>query len=127
MCTGSSHIHAHFATALGEGGKYAEAVTEFDKALAIRPNDPETLLKRGTSLAGLGRMDEAIADYRAVLAIRPDDTMAYLNLGAALAARGEYREAVDMYRMVLLIQPGMPRPTSTSVPRCSVRASSTTP
>ena len=103
---GSSYIHAHYATALGEAGKYAEALTEFDKALAIRPNDPETLLKRGTSLAGLGRLDEAIADYRAVIALRPDDAIAYLNLGASLAARGEYDEAVAMYRKVLAIQPG---------------------
>ena len=101
----SSHTHAHYAAALGEGGKYAEALTEFDKALAIRPNDPETLLKRGTSLAGLGRLDEAIADYHAALALRPDDAIAYLNLGASLAARGENDEAVAMYRKVLAIQP----------------------
>ena len=103
---GSAHIHAHYATALGEGGKYAEALTEFDKSLAIRPNDPETLLKRGTSLAGLGRLDEAIADYRAVIALRPDDAMAYLNLGASLSARANYDEAVATYRTVLAIQPG---------------------
>jgi Flp pilus assembly protein TadD len=103
---GSSYIHAHYATALGEGGKYAEAVTEFDRALAIRPDDPETLLKRGTTLAGLGRLDEAIADYHATLALRPDDAIAYLNLGAALAARGRYHEAIAMYRKVLEIQPG---------------------
>ncbi len=103
---GSAHIHAHYATALGEGGKNAEALTEFDKALAIAPNDAETLLKRGTALAGLGRLDEAIADYRAVIALRPDDAIAYLNIGAALAARAEYDEAVAMYRKVLAIQPG---------------------
>jgi protein O-mannosyl-transferase len=103
---GSSYIHAHYATALGEGGKYAEALTEFDKALAIWPNDPETLVKRGTSLAGLGRLDEAIASYRAAIALRPDEAIAYLNLGASLAARAEYDEAVAMYRKVLDIQPG---------------------
>ena len=47
------------------GASIAAAVTEFDKALAIWPNDPETLVKRGTSLAGQGRFDEAIASYRA--------------------------------------------------------------
>ena len=87
----------------------AEALTEFDKALAIWPNDPETLLKRGTSLAGLGRLDEAIAGYRAVIALRPDEAIAYLNLGASLAARAEYDEAVAMYRKVLDIQPGSAR------------------
>jgi protein O-mannosyl-transferase len=103
---GSSYIHAHYATALGEGGKHAEALTEFDKALAVWPNDPETLLKRGTSLAGLGRLDEAIVGYRAVIALRPDEPLAYLNLGASLAARADYDEAVAMYRKVLDIQPG---------------------
>ena len=103
---GSSQTHANYATALGEGGKYAEAVAEFDKALAIWPNDPETLVKRGSALAGQNQYDEAIRSYRAALALRPDDAMAFLNLGAALAARGQYDEAIAMYRKALVIQPG---------------------
>ena len=57
-------------------GKYAEAVTEFDKALAIRPNDPEVLLKRGTTLAGLGRLDEAAAALSVSPQIREQDVVA---------------------------------------------------
>jgi tetratricopeptide (TPR) repeat protein len=102
---GSSQTHVNYATALGEKGDLAAAVTEFDRALAIWPKDADTLVKRGSSLAGQGRFDEAIASYRAALELRPDDAMAYLNLGAALAGRGEYDEAIVQYRKSLSIQP----------------------
>ena len=87
-------------------GAYATAVSEFDKALAIWPDDPDSLVKRGSALSGQGKYEEAISSYRAALVLRPDDAMAYLNLGGALAARGQYDEAIAMYRKALIIQPG---------------------
>ena len=132
---GSSHIHAHYATALGEGGKYAEALTEFDKALAIWPNDPETLLKRGTALAGLGRLDEAGSPQpsQAGTAVSGRDVTPspISTFGASLAApaRGTTRPSPCTARPWPSSLAAWPRrtPTSGEAVACSVRASLTRP
>ncbi|MGC1133032.1 MAG: tetratricopeptide repeat protein [Nitrososphaeraceae archaeon] len=40
-----------------------EAISYFDKALSLEPNDAKTLNGKGTALANLGNYDEAIEYY----------------------------------------------------------------
>ncbi len=104
---GSSLAHSRYGLVLAQSGKPLEALAEFDQALAIRPDDPGTLIKRGAALASLGRLDEAMASDRAALAIWPDDPIARLNLGIALALGGRSDEAIACLRQAIASRPSL--------------------
>ena len=52
-------------------GRFSDALESYDRALAIKPDDAETLYHRGHALANLGRYGEAIEAWQRVLAIDP--------------------------------------------------------
>jgi tetratricopeptide (TPR) repeat protein len=52
-------------------GKNNESITYFDKALAMDPNDVESLNGKGVALANLGKYCEAIKYFDKALTIKP--------------------------------------------------------
>ena len=49
----------------------AEALTAFDKALALNPNVADTWNSRGTVLNDFERFDEALSDFDKAIALKP--------------------------------------------------------
>ncbi|HJW19531.1 MAG TPA: tetratricopeptide repeat protein, partial [Candidatus Nitrosotalea sp.] len=41
-------------------GDFEQALSYFDQAIILQPNNPDLLNKKGVALRGLGRYDEAI-------------------------------------------------------------------
>ena len=91
-------------------GRLPEAVSEFDAALRISPNDMRTRVNRGKALARIpGRLPEAIAEYEAALRIRPDYPEAHNDLGNLLAnLPGHLPDAISEYETALRIKPDYP-------------------
>ena len=54
-------------------GNFDEALSCFDQAIMIQPNNPDLLNKKGVALRGLGRYDEAIECFNKSLQIDPRD------------------------------------------------------
>jgi tetratricopeptide (TPR) repeat protein len=67
------------------GGRFAEALAEYERVLARAPDDPEMLLQAGEARAQLGRIAEARADWERGLAL------ARTRGDLALAGRLEHR------------------------------------
>ncbi len=67
-------------------GKNNEAISFFDKALAINPNDVDVLTNRGIALHFLGKYNEAISFFDKALAINPNYKLASDNKCLALDA-----------------------------------------
>jgi len=64
------------------GGAFAECVTAFDQALALKGNkEADWLLRRGRCKDRLGNEDAAVEDFQAALRIKPDFAAAYYHLG----------------------------------------------
>jgi tetratricopeptide (TPR) repeat protein len=61
------------ANTLCELNRPAEAVTAFDRALRLAPDDPDILNNHGNALLTLNRIAEALASYDRALALRPHD------------------------------------------------------
>jgi tetratricopeptide (TPR) repeat protein len=91
--------------ALNDLGRYDEAITYFDKALAINPNYKNALLSKGWSLSNLGRYDEAIEYYDRAIEIDPNYILALNNKGLALNGLGRYDEAITYFDKALAINP----------------------
>ena len=85
--------------------KLEEAISDYNKAIALEPDAPDPYLNRGTAYEGLGKYQEAITDYEQVLALNPDDVMAYNNLGNANAGLGNWRSAVEYYHKATELAP----------------------
>ena len=77
-----------------------------DAALAIRPNDGDTLVNRAAAYAALGDYGSAVANLTTALAsgVR-EPHKAYFNRGAAREALGDVRGAYEDYNTALTIQP----------------------
>jgi tetratricopeptide (TPR) repeat protein len=91
-----------------ETGQYPEALADFNRALELRPDHPNTLNNRGSALARLGRYDEALADYSRALELRPNHPDTLNNRGSALWNLGRYDEALADCNRALELRPDHP-------------------
>ncbi len=90
---------------LSNQGKADEAMTNYEKSLAINPNYEDAQNNLGHALAQKGRLVEAISHYEAALKIKPDLAEAHNNLGNALGDLGKLDEAIAHYEAALRIDP----------------------
>jgi tetratricopeptide (TPR) repeat protein len=79
------------------------ALALFERALAARPDDSETLFNRGAVLHRLGRLDEALSDYERALTLNPANVPALSNRGAVLLLQGRFEDAIANYDRALTI------------------------
>jgi Flp pilus assembly protein TadD len=56
-----------------EDGQFEEALSHFEQALILQPNNPDVLNKKGVALRGLGRYNEALECFNKSLQLDPRD------------------------------------------------------
>lgn len=86
-------------------GAFDEAIACCRRAIAIRPNHPDTHYNLAQALLHQDRPEEAMAAYRETLRLDPNYMGAYINLGTLLQARGMLDEAVACFQEALRRQP----------------------
>jgi Tfp pilus assembly protein PilF len=74
--------------------RYQEALTLFEQAVEVDPDDVYALYYRGVARGRLGDSEGAIQDLRAVAERKPDLSAASLELGVALVDDGRAAEAM---------------------------------
>src|SRR5690606_40094308 len=85
------------ATVLESGGRTRQAVTEFERAIKLRPEDPQLLNALGYTLADHKmRLKDAEALVRRALAVSPDNPAIQDSLGWVLYRRGHQEPAIQM-------------------------------
>ena len=82
-----------------------EALTSYDRALALQPLYFDALNNRGILLLSLGRVDEAIENNRRYVTKQPYSKQAHFNLGTALLAGRDYAGAADAFLRAQRISP----------------------
>ncbi|MES1256357.1 MAG: tetratricopeptide repeat protein [Acidobacteriota bacterium] len=91
--------------AFARQGRWEEANTQFQEALAMSPADADVRALIGDAFFGLHAFDDAIRYYRAHLGARPNDVLALGGLGMALAVTGRFDEAAGVFRRVIELKP----------------------
>jgi predicted O-linked N-acetylglucosamine transferase (SPINDLY family) len=91
--------------ALYELKRYQEAITDYDKALTLKPDYAEAYSNKGATLNELKRYEEAIAHYDKALSLKPDYAEAYSNKGATLNELKRYDEAIAHYDKAISLKP----------------------
>jgi tetratricopeptide (TPR) repeat protein len=89
-----------------QDGNNRRALSLFNEALAMRPNDPVLLTGAGAALHADGRQREAIAQLKRALELRPDLTPASVLLGQIAYDEGDAALAIKTYENALKHAPG---------------------
>lgn len=101
----NSRAHAHLGHALTAEARHEEAIAQFQRALALRPDYPEALNYLGAALARRGEPEAAVPMFRRAVELSPALPHARTNLATALAQSGRIGEAIVEYREVVRLTP----------------------
>ena len=85
--------------------KLDESQLSLERALALEPNNAETLNNLANTLKRLGLAAEAEKRWNAALALEPDYAEAYSNLSNLLIDQGEYDRAEGVARRAIELNP----------------------
>ena len=104
----------NLGTSLMDRGQLDDALSYFQKALAVRSHSEHSHYNLslalihdsvGNVLARKGRLDDAIVHLRQAIGFRPDYPDAHYNLGTALFQKGDLDGAIAEWRTTLSIHP----------------------
>ncbi len=90
---------------LGQG-RPAEALADFEAALAAVGAHPDILNSHGIALQMLGRHREALADFDRALALAPGNPLIHANRGAVLTELGRHQDAARSLGTAAGLDPG---------------------
>lgn len=82
-----------------------DALTAWQRAMELLPNDAEVPGNLGALLSDRGQFDAALDCYRRALALKPDFAEAHSNLALVLLRLGRFEEAAASARAALLRKP----------------------
>jgi Flp pilus assembly protein TadD len=87
-------------------GRLEDAVTQYQEALKLKPNDAEVLSNLAAAYVQLGRLDDAQAEYEKALALYPGLAEAHYGLGMTYAAKGDKQKAIESLQKFLELDTG---------------------
>ncbi len=85
--------------------KYAAALASYNRAIALRPQEPSYLCSQANALTKLNRSPEAIATYRRAIRIQPELANAHFELAGLLAADNQVTESMREYAEAVRLNP----------------------
>ncbi len=86
-------------------GDYAGAITDYTKAIRLKPDDANAYLNWGAAKDNLGQHFAAIADFDTAIKLKPNAADAYLNRGAAKNNLGQHFAAIADYDIAIRLKP----------------------
>ncbi len=90
---------------LTQKGQFESAIAEWNKALALNPEDAKALNNYGALLMRQGRLEEAVRVLQKALRLKPDFPSAGDNMGLAMMRSGKLEEALPYFRKALEWKP----------------------
>jgi protein O-mannosyl-transferase len=107
-CSPENHsVYTGLASYYQKTGKIDVAIEQLQHALAIKPDDAESLSNLGAAWTKLGRFDDAVHCLQEALSINPSNKDARVNLGEALANLQQYDAAIEEYEAAIKIDPDL--------------------
>lgn len=89
-----------------EAKRYVEAVAEFRKAVAAKPNSVPAHINLGAALTQTGDLKGAAAQFEEILRVDPENTIAHFNLAVLLANENKHAQAIAHLESVMGADPG---------------------
>jgi tetratricopeptide (TPR) repeat protein len=89
-----------------ESGRYAEAVVEFRKAVAAKPDSVTARVNLGAALTQAGDLKGAAEQFEEAIRLEPQKANAHYNLAVILARQNRHSEASSHLRSALSVDAG---------------------
>jgi tetratricopeptide (TPR) repeat protein len=86
-----------------EARRYADAVVEFRKAVAAKPDSVTARINLGAALTQVGDVPGAVAQFEEALRLEPGRVNAHYNLAVLLAGQNKHEQAITHLRSVLSV------------------------
>ena len=93
-------------------GNYPDALTYFQKALAISPQDPTINSGIGNVYAAMKQCDKGIPYLHKAQAVAPNDETALFGLGACYMDLQKHEQAIPYLEKVVALRPDQPKPAN---------------
>jgi tetratricopeptide (TPR) repeat protein len=87
------------------GGRFEDAKSRAQKALAADPKNVDAQILLGNATAGTKDVAGAVKEFEEAIALAPEDSRGYTALGAAQLAQGQAAEAEKLFRQAVEVQP----------------------
>jgi tetratricopeptide (TPR) repeat protein len=97
--------HASLAGAYVAADRWDDAIAEYGRALALRPDYADAHNDLALALAHVGKLDEALIHAEAAAQLMPEDADIQYNLGLAYARIGREADAAVHYEAALRLRP----------------------
>jgi tetratricopeptide (TPR) repeat protein/mono/diheme cytochrome c family protein len=97
--------HYNLAAMLQARGRLADAISEYESALRLHPEDAVANNALGAALLGANQPQKAATYLDVAVKARPEYFDAHYNLGNALAAQDDFEGASQQFRLALQTQP----------------------
>ncbi len=100
---GNADAHYNLARYLLETGRYKEAIVEFKKVAALRPESAPAYNGLGVCYDNLREFEKAINSYE--MALKLDTNLDYVhnNMGYSLLLQKRYTEAIDAFKKAIAL------------------------
>ena len=85
--------------------QYAEAISTFQQAIALDPNEADYHHGFGNVYSGLGRHEEAIVAYQQAITLDPNYALPHNGLGNVYRNLGHHEEAISAYQRAIALDP----------------------
>jgi protein O-mannosyl-transferase len=102
----SAKLHYNLGAVLEERKDFAQASSEYEKAIGLEPSYEPALAGLGNVNLNLGRAEEASRMFQKALQLKPDDVTAVTNYGTALQSLGKIDAAKTQYQHAISLAPG---------------------
>jgi predicted O-linked N-acetylglucosamine transferase (SPINDLY family) len=103
--SGRARTHLLLGMALARSGALHEALTSFDRAIALAPELADAHGNRADVLVDLRRPLEAIDSYDRAVALAPQSLENWCNRAGALVDLGRHEDAIASYERAVMIDP----------------------
>ena len=97
--------HFLLAVALTGQRKWAPAIHSYRNALALKPDDIDTLNNMGVVFRQAGKLGEAADCYLKAQRLQPTNPDILYNLAGLFEAQGKTDDAINMYLRVVALMP----------------------
>jgi tetratricopeptide (TPR) repeat protein len=103
--TTNTTVRFRLANAYYDAGRKEEALSQYQRILAQKPDYVEALVNMGNLLNEIGKSDQAVDALAKAIGVKPNDPLALASLGNTLYGQQKYAEAADLYRKALAADP----------------------
>lgn len=102
---GGSRLHHYRGVTHAKMGDHPQALTDYDRAIALDHHYAAPHLGRGEILFLQGHREKALASLQSAIAIDPSFTEAYLLLGTVYGVMGNNKRAIDDFTTTVALDP----------------------